>query len=175
MALGRPPSGRVDPTALPRPVRNLSQLRPNANGVRARPSQVSPRAETGAPIFLLAGSGQRSDQEISRKRAGCARRSVDTRLGGCILPPACGPRSIVHGGPPPSRDWRNDYRNSACSSVTPHSYPSTLYRLADRLAELTPIPVVANEARDVQHRTTHGSLTLLLRRERYCARPGKGA
>jgi hypothetical protein len=34
---------------------------------------------------------------------------------------------------------------------------------------------VANEARDVEQRTTHGSLTLLLRRERYCARPGESA
>jgi hypothetical protein len=46
--------------------------------------------------------------------------------------------------------------------------PSTAEGVSDRLSELTPLPVVVNEARDVGQPPSH-RLMLLLGRERYGA------
>jgi hypothetical protein len=42
--------------------------------------------------------------------------------------------------------------------VVPHSFPGTAGGVSDRLSELTPLPEVVNEARDVRELPPDGAL-----------------
>jgi hypothetical protein len=60
------------------------------------------------------------------------------------------------------------------SWVGPRSLPSAAEGVSDRLSELTPLPVVVDEARDVGQQPPNGSM-VLLHRERNGSRPRKSA
>jgi hypothetical protein len=99
-------------------------------------------------------AAQRAAQRDSPAPASAIRRPIDqSSLSTLTLATIDRLRQIVpfasHGRLRESSETANETRRR--SWVMPHSFPSTAGGVYDRLSELTPLPEVVNEARDVCH------------------------